>query len=102
MQTNLLKSEPPSGGLFAGIKKNIPDGKTSGMFQSVKKPSASLDTVGAAFRRPRNNGEAIVAVFEENKKRSPWAIQFCFKIAGRPMVAPTGYCGGFFDRSVLF
>ena len=37
-------------------------------FQTVKKPSASLDTVGAAIRRPRNNCEAIVAVFEENKK----------------------------------
>ena len=22
-------------------------------------------------------------------------MQFCFKIAGRPMVAPTGCCGGF-------
>ena len=38
------------------------------LFQTVKKPSASLDTVGAAIRRPRNNCEAIVAVFEENKK----------------------------------
>ena len=33
--TNLLKSMPPSGDLFAGIKKNIPDGKTSGMFFAV-------------------------------------------------------------------
>ena len=31
-----------------------------GSFQTVKKPSASSDTVGG--RRPRNNGEAIVAV----------------------------------------
>ena len=37
-------------------------------FQTVKKLSASSDTVGAAIRRPCNNCEAIVAVFKENKK----------------------------------
>ena len=95
MQTNLLKSKPPSGGLFAGIKKNIPDGKTSGMFQSVKKPSASLDTVGAAFRRPRNNCGAIVAVFEEKKNDRPWRCNFVPKLPGDTKVAPTEYSAVF-------
>ena len=62
--------------------------------QTVQKLSASSDAVGAAILRPCNNFEEIVAVFEENKK--------IIAIAERPMVAPTGYCGGFFDRSVLF
>ena len=56
--------------------------------QTVKKLSASSDTVGAAIRRPRSNCEAIVAVFEENKKMIALGdailLQNCRTTNGRP------------------
>ena len=70
--------------------------------QTVKKLSASSDTVGAAIRRPRSNCEAIVAVFEENKKMIALGdailLQNCRATNGRPYRV----LRRFFDRSVLF
>ena len=70
-------------------------------FQTVKKTAASSDTVGAAFRRPRNNCEAIVAVFEENKKGRPWRCNFVPKLPGGQW-SPLQNMPPFFDISVLF
>ena len=42
--------------------------------------SASSDTVGASIARPRNNCEAIVAVFEENKKDRLLRCNFVSKL----------------------